>query len=731
MSKKRMLFYFITARPDNSEQSELIKGISKQASEMDIDIAVVSNIYNTSEYNKFFSLENGIYDLIKSSEPDGIIVDTDVLLSDELRNNIVSMLDTVSDIPVVYIGTKISGVSGIDNDTATDIEKVTDHFIEVHGFDDIDILTGPDEEGVSRERVRGYKTSLEKHGIKFDKSKVVFGNFWINTGEELAQKYISGERRIPQGVVCTNDYMAYGLCDKLTEKGVKIPEDIMVIGYEYIHERLYHHPLITTYKRDREYLGAKSVIELYEKVSGKKYNSNISESGNMIYGNTCSCAEDSAVLLSEKKEMIENRGYMLCNENGELEQYLAEARSVMDMVWILRRYSYFIPPVQSLYMCLFDDWCMSVRDTNEHLMTCYPVIDIVCNIDNIYHFSYDELMPDELRNTENPSVFYFCPICFIEETFGYAILRVCENEPFKPAFRELLKVISNSLKFLKMKNDIEYLFTCQNLSVFHDSTTGLCNRAGFESEFMIAVKKSVSASFFLVCMFDINFSSKDITLEKDIMCKRLKVCMKVADELMGLSKDKNNFCGRLDDNRYVFAVSEIETEEKCRLTADKAFIKLFYTLLENQNINISFAVHSDKISSFDFDFCFEKLEKELENQAESAEDNYKKSGYEKYSELRWQIYKNPSLDINAEDASRKFCMSSGHFRSIYRKLFKISFHQDLINSRVSYAKYLLATTDISISAIADKCGYGDDKHFLHQFRLVTGYTPLKYRDKNI
>ena len=57
MNKKRMLFYFITARPDNSEQSELIKGISKQASEMDIDIAVVSNIYNTSEYNKFFSLE--------------------------------------------------------------------------------------------------------------------------------------------------------------------------------------------------------------------------------------------------------------------------------------------------------------------------------------------------------------------------------------------------------------------------------------------------------------------------------------------------------------------------------------------------------------------------------------------------------------------------------------------------------------------------------------------------
>ena len=82
---------------------------------------------------------------------------------------------------------------------------------------------------------------------------------------------------------------------------------------------------------------------------------------------------------------------------------------------------------------------------------------------------------------------------------------------------------------------------------------------------------------------------------------------------------------------------------------------LGYQLTANRNDNALFPFDWDEMSPY-------------------AEDNYKKSGYEKYSELRWQIYKNPSLDINAEDASRKFCMSSGHFRSIYKKLFKISFH---------------------------------------------------------
>ncbi|MDE6775028.1 MAG: AraC family transcriptional regulator, partial [Ruminococcus sp.] len=69
----------------------------------------------------------------------------------------------------------------------------------------------------------------------------------------------------------------------------------------------------------------------------------------------------------------------------------------------------------------------------------------------------------------------------------------------------------------------------------------------------------------------------------------------------------------------------------------------------------------------------------------------------------------------------------GHFRAAYKNMFGVSFHKDLIQSRISLAKFLLITTALSLPAIAAKCGYEDDKYFMRQFRQHTGTSPNVYR----
>ena len=59
-----------------------------------------------------------------------------------------------------------------------------------------------------------------------------YGNFWNDSGEELARRYLSGEIPRPQAVICTNDFMAFGLCDGLSEAGVDIPGELTVTGYD-------------------------------------------------------------------------------------------------------------------------------------------------------------------------------------------------------------------------------------------------------------------------------------------------------------------------------------------------------------------------------------------------------------------------------------------------------------------------------------------------------------------
>ena len=236
--KRRKIFGVIAATAADTEQREVLNGIIEKAHSMNIDIAVMSNIYNPLETAELLKTENIIYRLIRSEEFDGLILVSEAILNIDVQKVIISELSQ-KDVPIVAVGTEVEGFTlpsfhYVNTSDENDIEDVCDHLIDVHGFADIHILSGDHDRSVSHKRVSGYRRSLEKHGIAFDENKVFFGNFWLNTGHAHAKRYLSGELPYPQALICCNDYMAFGLLDEFLEKGININEKMSVIGYEYI-----------------------------------------------------------------------------------------------------------------------------------------------------------------------------------------------------------------------------------------------------------------------------------------------------------------------------------------------------------------------------------------------------------------------------------------------------------------------------------------------------------------
>ena len=64
---------------------------------------------------------------------------------------------------------------------------------------------------------------------------------------------------------------------------------------------------------------------------------------------------------------------------------------------------------------------------------------------------------------------------------------------------------------------------------------------------------------------------------------------------------------------------------------------------------------------------------------------------------------------------------------VNKKLFGVSFQQDLILMRVTRARFNLSTSNLSLSQIAELCGYNNEVHFYRQFKKLTGVTPAQYR----
>ena len=105
------------------------------------------------------------------------------------------------------------------------------HLIEKHGYKDIAYLTGKSWHDHSKKRLQAYRDCMAEHGLEVREDRVFYGDFWYTSGENTADKLIrSGD--LPEAVACANDCMAIGLAEELIHAGLRIPEDIAVIGFD-------------------------------------------------------------------------------------------------------------------------------------------------------------------------------------------------------------------------------------------------------------------------------------------------------------------------------------------------------------------------------------------------------------------------------------------------------------------------------------------------------------------
>lgn len=135
--------------------------------------------------------------------------------------------------------------------------------------------------------------------------------------------------------------------------------------------------------------------------------------------------------------------------------------------------------------------------------------------------------------------------------------------------------------------------------------------------------------------------------------------------------------------------------------------------------------HKEKAIQLYLKLFFYKLSEKLHATNVDNPNSY----YEKMSIIRTRIYNMPYIDWNVERLAHQLTMSKSYFQHLYKEIFGISVMNDVIQSRIDHAKYLLSTTDNSIVQVAEMCGYKCTSHFMRQFKNKMKMTPSEYRKK--
>ncbi len=130
-------------------------------------------------------------------------------------------------------------------------------------------ISGPLRLRLARERLTGLKTALEEHGLSLQSEWLFEGNWYCQEGYEAMQKMLRTSP-LPTAVFAANDRMAIGAIQAIYEAGLRVPEDISVIGLDDIEVSAYHIPALTTIRQPFAVLATRAIQILLDVIQGNQ-----------------------------------------------------------------------------------------------------------------------------------------------------------------------------------------------------------------------------------------------------------------------------------------------------------------------------------------------------------------------------------------------------------------------------------------------------------------------------
>lgn len=210
------------------------------------------------------SLLNQLEASLVSANLDGIILTPPFSDMQALVKRLKSL-----NIPVVLIGatSSLKGVpSVISNDQEASYEMCR-YLISI-GHSNIAFIKGHPDHASSEQRLLGYKNALQEAGIEIQNQYIQQGNFAFESGEDCARQLLSLDRP-PTAIFASNDYMAAGIVKVSNQKGISIPNQLTVTGFDNAPASRYIWPSLTTIKQPITEMAIEATRILIRTIRGK------------------------------------------------------------------------------------------------------------------------------------------------------------------------------------------------------------------------------------------------------------------------------------------------------------------------------------------------------------------------------------------------------------------------------------------------------------------------------
>jgi DNA-binding LacI/PurR family transcriptional regulator len=173
-------------------------------------------------------------------------------------------------IPLVFLdgGTPAPGVNTISVDYKTGVGQAMTH-LRALGHRRIGFISGPLRLISARRRLDAFVKGMDAHKPRMKETWIEEGDHRIEGGK-IAMRRMLTSKVMPTAVMASNDLTAIGAIDEIHEQGLRVPEDISVIGFDDIHMSAFTYPALTTISLPRAQIAQIAFQALFESYDGQQ-----------------------------------------------------------------------------------------------------------------------------------------------------------------------------------------------------------------------------------------------------------------------------------------------------------------------------------------------------------------------------------------------------------------------------------------------------------------------------
>ncbi|HHI4991256.1 transcriptional repressor PurR [Vibrio parahaemolyticus] len=196
-------------------------------------------------------------------------VDGLILMCSSLEGERIDVFERYPDIPVVVMdwGPMLFTSDKIQDNSLRGGYLAAKYLVDC-GHTEIGCITGPLIKHQAQMRYEGYKRAMNEAGLEFNANWIIESDFECEGGYQAFKK-MAERGTLPSSIFVSNDMMAMGVINAANELGIKVPDDLSIIGYDDIHIAKFMSPSLTTIHQPKYRLGQAAVETLVRRLDDK------------------------------------------------------------------------------------------------------------------------------------------------------------------------------------------------------------------------------------------------------------------------------------------------------------------------------------------------------------------------------------------------------------------------------------------------------------------------------